>query len=116
MNRIFLCRAPLLPVLMVAGAAALGGCAQIDPYTRQGIWQPSGVNDANLAAMVVDKSDLWYGRGNSSGSVRTATRAVERHWQGPQARSQGNDRQRSASQNGGGSGGPGEGTTGGATR
>jgi hypothetical protein len=64
--------------------------------------------------MVVDRSDLWYGRTGSTGTVRTGTKAVERLWQGPQARSQGNDRQRASAQNGGG--GQGDGAIGGATR
>lgn len=89
--------------------ATLGACAATDPYTRQGIWQPSGVNDANLAAMVVDPTELWYGRERTQGTLRTPTRAVERLWQGTPG--QGNQ-QRSA-QAGGGGGGAGGGASGG---
>jgi hypothetical protein len=36
----------------------LAGCDRIDPYLRDGVWRPSGVNDDNLRAMVALPSDL----------------------------------------------------------
>jgi hypothetical protein len=36
----------------------LAGCDRTDPYLREGVWRPSGANDANLRAMVVVPSDL----------------------------------------------------------
>src|SRR5262249_23137904 len=35
-----------------------GGCNQIDPYQRDGVWRPNGANEANLRAMVTVPSDL----------------------------------------------------------
>jgi hypothetical protein len=37
---------------------ALAGCNQTDPYLRDGVWRPTGVNDDNLRAMVAVPSDL----------------------------------------------------------
>ena len=36
----------------------LTGCNQTDPYLREGVWRPQGVNDVNLRAMVAVPSDL----------------------------------------------------------
>jgi hypothetical protein len=36
----------------------LAGCDATDPYSRPGVWRPSGANDANLRAMVAAPSDL----------------------------------------------------------
>lgn len=57
---------------------ALTGCAQVDPYTRTGMWQPGGVNSLNLAAMVANPHDLMQGRGSAGAQGTTATAAVER--------------------------------------
>lgn len=50
MNRVI---ALLLPTLLL-----LSGCNQIDPYTRDGTWRPTGANEANLRAMVAVPADL----------------------------------------------------------
>jgi len=56
----------------------LGGCAQIDPLTKEGVWRPTGANDANLRAMVAVPSDLAYGRAARTSDGRSAAQAVER--------------------------------------
>ncbi len=56
----------------------LGGCAQIDPLTKEGIWRPTGANDANLRAMVAVPSDLAYGRAARTSDGRSAAQAVDR--------------------------------------
>ena len=56
----------------------LGGCTQIDPLTKEGIWRPTGANDANLRAMVAVPSDLAYGRAARASDGRMAAQAVER--------------------------------------
>ncbi len=56
----------------------LGGCAQIDPLTKEGVWRPTGANDANLRAMVAVPSDLAYGRAARTTDGRSAGLAVER--------------------------------------
>ncbi len=68
----------------------VGGCSQTDPYQRSGTWKPSGVNDANIAAQAANPADLTRGRAAPPGTMRTATTAVERMWQGTsQQRQQG---------------------------
>jgi hypothetical protein len=59
-------------------AALVSGCAQIDPYTREGMWQPEGANDSNLAAMVANPYDLIRGHGETLPQPRLATLAVSR--------------------------------------
>jgi hypothetical protein len=56
----------------------LGGCAQIDPLNKEGVWRPTGANDANLRAMVAVPSDLAYGRAARTSDGRLAAQAVER--------------------------------------
>lgn len=94
--------------LVAALAAPVAGCAGTDPYERAGIWKPSGVNDANIAAQVANPADLARGRGDSTGTVRTATRAVDRLWQGAPAAQSGQDRQGAANPFAPRQGGPGE--------
>ena len=60
--------------------AALGGCAGLtDPYQREGTWAPTGVNDANLRAMVANPVDLQHGNAASGTVGATATTAVQRY-------------------------------------
>jgi len=73
------------PSALLLAALALAGCAQIDPFQREGIWKPAGVNDANLATMVANPADLARGREDARGAVRTPTTAVERLWAGAPA-------------------------------
>jgi type IV pilus biogenesis protein CpaD/CtpE len=61
-----------LPLLVLAG------CSQIDPLTKEGVWRPTGANDANLRAMVAVPSDLAYGRAARTSDGNLAARAVER--------------------------------------
>jgi hypothetical protein len=77
-----------VPTAVLLGALALAGCSHptIDPYQREGIWKPSGVNDSNLAAQVANPIDLARGREDARGNVRTAVGAVERLWTGQPAR------------------------------
>ncbi len=56
------------------GALIVSGCSAYDltdPYNRPGTYNPTGVNDANLRAMVVNPHDLVEGTGE-----RTTTGAV----------------------------------------
>ena len=69
-----------MPWLAVAALPLLtmAGCAQIDPLTKEGIWRPTGANDANLRAMVAVPSDLAYGRAARTSDGHLAARAVDR--------------------------------------
>jgi hypothetical protein len=66
----------LLPLLVV-------GCAD-DPMERPGTFQPRGVNDANLRAMIVDPTHLQRGqealtsRGDAAARPVTQLRAGKR--------------------------------------
>lgn len=77
------------PLALLALGGALAGCSATDPYERAGIWRPSGVNEANIAAQVANPADLVRGRGEAGGSVRGSSTAVERLWQGAPAQRQG---------------------------
>jgi type IV pilus biogenesis protein CpaD/CtpE len=67
----------LLPLL-----AALAGCNQIDPYTREGNWRPNGANDANLRAMVAVPADLATATPANPADGHMAAAALDRLRQG----------------------------------
>jgi hypothetical protein len=58
------------------------GCAADDPYRASDLWQPTGANAGNLAAMAARQRDLLVGRGRASGGNRLEADAVERLWEG----------------------------------
>ncbi len=60
----------------------LPACAEVDPYTTGGVWQPTGVNSRNLATMVVNKGDLIRGRGERGSDGSEAGAAVTRLLEG----------------------------------
>jgi type IV pilus biogenesis protein CpaD/CtpE len=60
----------------------LSGCAASDPYGARGLWQPTGANAGNLAAMAANKRDLIAGRGLRTPGGSLQSEAVERLWQG----------------------------------
>ena len=71
-------------------AASLPGCddyqrAQLDPYRREGMWRPEGVNAGNIAAQLAEPRDLVRGRGDTGPHYKQATRAVTRIWGGAPA-------------------------------
>ncbi len=67
---------------MVGLALLLGGCAEMDPYTRPGVWHPEAVNARNLAAMVVDPEDLRRGHGDAGPDSLLAVQAADRLYSG----------------------------------
>ena len=66
------------PMMFLLAAMSLAGCASTDPLTRDGLWQPSGANEANLAAMVANPADLIQGRGAEGSDGQRAAAAVAR--------------------------------------
>lgn len=62
----------LLPILAVAG------CALTDPLERAGAWHSRGSNTGNLAAQVVDPSDLVRGKESDSSNGVLAAMAIDR--------------------------------------
>lgn len=67
---------------LVAVLVALAGCQAVDPLYREGLWRPTGANDANLRAMVAVPSDLAWGAEATGGDGQRAARAVQRLRQG----------------------------------
>jgi hypothetical protein len=72
-----------------AAAAAISlvgltGCNQIDPLKRPYMWEASGVNDQNIAAMAVNPADLVHGRDAPQRRVIVESDGVTRLWTGKQ--------------------------------
>ena len=57
----------------------LAGCDATWPYDRIGTWRPTGVADANIAASVVNPSDLVRGVDYNPRESSVMTAAVERY-------------------------------------
>lgn len=68
--------------VLLATLLLLSGCADRDPYRRTDVWQPTGANAANLAAMVANPHDLAVGHGSSRNLSKAQAAAVDRVWQG----------------------------------
>ncbi len=67
-----------LSLAALALSGALAGCTTLDPLTREGLWHPSGANEANLAAMVADPADLVRGKDYEGTDGQMAAAAVAR--------------------------------------
>jgi hypothetical protein len=64
-------------LLLLAGCAP-GGPWGGDDFARPGTWAPSGVNDANLRAMLANPADAIQGRAASTERAAPATLAIRR--------------------------------------
>lgn len=62
--------------------ALCSGCAMTDPYERDGLWQPDGAVQGNIAAMVADPRDLIRGQGPASDAEYGGGSAVGNLWSG----------------------------------
>lgn len=72
--------------LLLAASVMISACGgQADPYTREGMWHPSGVVNANLAAQLVNPHDLVQGHGDNSPNYKTATTSLDHLWNSGQA-------------------------------
>lgn len=60
----------------------LGGCESIDPYTRPGIWRPTGANEANLRAQVAEPAMLERGVDDPRTDGQAMASAVHRYRSG----------------------------------
>lgn len=67
-------------LIVLAALPLLAGCDAVDPYRRAGMWQPTGANTLNLAAMVERPGDLVRGRGTRGTPGVEAAPAVSRYW------------------------------------
>jgi len=70
----------VIRVGIVAGMLSLAACQQMDPYTRTDMWQPTGANAGNIAAMVADPYDLIRGRGATSVNSKESNIAIGHIW------------------------------------
>jgi type IV pilus biogenesis protein CpaD/CtpE len=61
---------------------ALAGCSQTDPLTRPYMWEESGVNEHNIAAMAANPADLNRGRDTSQRRVSVESDPIEKLWSG----------------------------------
>ena len=67
------------PCLALAGLLALSACGpDFDPLSREGLFQPTHVNRANLAAQVANPADLVRGTGSVTADGQLAAAAVDR--------------------------------------
>ncbi len=67
------------PCLALAGLLALASCGpEFDPLSREGLFQPTHVNRANLAAQVANPADLVRGTGSVTADGQLAAAAVDR--------------------------------------
>lgn len=66
-------RAALLLLLL------LPACGQIDPYTREGVWRPSGANEANLRLHVATPAHLDRGMNEPRADGHVQAAAVQRY-------------------------------------
>jgi uncharacterized membrane protein YgcG len=75
-----MCIGTIVRVALIGGTLALAGCQDLDPYTREGMWQPTGANQGNIAAMVANPQDLIHGRGQSVEDTKEPTLAINHIW------------------------------------
>ena len=65
--------------LLLGVPLLLGGCESIDPLTRPGVWHPVGANDATLAVMIAQPSELASGTAAPLADGAVAAAAVARY-------------------------------------
>jgi type IV pilus biogenesis protein CpaD/CtpE len=61
---------------------ALAGCSQTDPLTRPYMWEETGVNAHNVAAMAANPADLTHGRDAPQRRVSVESDPVDHLWAG----------------------------------
>jgi type IV pilus biogenesis protein CpaD/CtpE len=107
-----------LNVAFIASLLALAGCDSRDPYLRTDVWQPTGANAGNIAAMVANPHDLISGRGSAVQNSNEPALAVNHIWLDqpkPLSTAPGGGGGGGGSSGGGASGGGGGGGSGGAS-
>ena len=66
--------------VLVAGLIGLSGCQSPDPSLRTDVWNPTGANAGNLAAMVANPEDLIHGHGTATVDAHQPGLAVGHVW------------------------------------
>jgi type IV pilus biogenesis protein CpaD/CtpE len=62
-------------IVVIGVVASVQGCAATDPLLNANDWHPTGANEMNIAAQVVNPADLVHGReatGGSDGELASA--------------------------------------------
>ena len=67
-----------LALIPIAIGALLSACAATDPLLNPNDWNPTGANEANIAAQVANPADLERGRAASGTDGEQAAAAVLR--------------------------------------
>ena len=70
----------IVRVALLTAVPVVTACQEMDPYTRPGTWQPTGVNAGNIAAQVADPYDLIRGRGTDIKDSRSSDIGIGRVW------------------------------------
>jgi len=73
-------RSMTLNFAFIAGLVALAGCDSRDPYLRTDVWEPTGANAGNIAAMVADPHDMIRGRDSFIQNANEPALAVNHVW------------------------------------
>ena len=73
-------RVRLLPIVLAVGLVSLAGCQSPDPYQRTDVWNPTGANAGNIAAMVANPEDLIHGHGATAVDAHEPALAVGHIW------------------------------------
>ena len=67
-----------LALVIFGCIAILAGCGNRDPYQRNDVWYPTGMNAANLAVQVANPSDLVMGHGDTKQFAAAPAKGVSR--------------------------------------
>jgi type IV pilus biogenesis protein CpaD/CtpE len=65
---------PLTHLIQATGSVTIGllsllaGCTAIDPLSSENTWHPTGANEMNIAAEVINPVDLTHGRATAGGT------------------------------------------------
>ena len=62
----------------LTAATLLAGCSSLDPLERDGLWNPTHVNRADITLMAANPADLVRGTGETTSNGVLAAAAVDR--------------------------------------
>jgi uncharacterized membrane protein YgcG len=68
----------ILRYAFLAAALCVAACQEMDPYARTDMWQPTGANAGNIAAMVANPYDLIRGSGSDRTDSNEPVLAIHR--------------------------------------
>jgi len=68
----------ILRCALLAAVLSVAACQEMEPYARNDMWQPTGANAGNIAAMVANPYDLLRGRGSDRTDSNEPVLAIHR--------------------------------------